>query len=145
MFKKLKLPRNIIGSLIFLVACCVLAFAASVVGISDNPSGIGLAFLSAIALVLTFVHPWRTSKQFRYLIYASGLGLILSVVLHNVFEGIASKVGETSMSYGLLNGTGVAFFFIAILVCPSGLLVGAIGIAIMSIRKRRLQQGPPVA
>jgi polyferredoxin len=145
MFKELTSSRNIIGSLIFLVACCVLAFAASVVGISDNPPGIGLAFLSAIALVLAFVHSWRTSKQFRYLIYASGLGFILSVVLHNVFEGIASKAGEASLSYGLLNGAGVAFFFIAVLVCPSGLLVGAVGIAIMSRRKRRLQQGPPAA
>ncbi|MBA4312730.1 MAG: hypothetical protein C0417_08880 [Chlorobiaceae bacterium] len=137
MFKSFLSIRNMIVSLILLVACCILGFAASAVGIDDNPSGIALAFLSTIALVLAFVHPLRTSKQFRYLIYASGIGLIIFAVLHNVFEGIASKVGEANLSYGLLQGAGVAFFFIAILVCPIGLLVGAIGAAITSSREGR--------
>ena len=141
MFKSFMSSRNILVSLMLFVAFCILAFAASVIGISDNPPGIALAFLSTIALVVAFVHPWRTSKQFRYLIYASGLGFVLFAVLHNVFEAIASKVGETSLAYGLLNGAGVTSFLIATLVCPSGLLVGAIGAAIMSSRDRRSRQG----
>jgi multidrug transporter EmrE-like cation transporter len=145
MLKELTSSHNMIGSLILLVACCMFAFAASGVGISDNPPGIALAYLSAIALVLAFVHPWRTSKQFRYLIYASGIGLVLFGVLHNVFEGIASNLGETNLVYGLLNGAGGAFFLIAILVCPSALLVGVVGMAVMSLRGRRLQHGPPIA
>ena len=141
MFKSLMSPHNIIVSFILLVACCILGFAASAVGIDDNPPGIALAFLSAIAMVLAFVHPLRTSKQFRYLIYASGIGFILFSVLHNVFEGIASKVGEPSLVHGLLSGASVTSFFIAILVCPAGLLVGAVGAVIMSSRERRSKQG----
>jgi hypothetical protein len=79
----------------------------------------------------------RTSKQFRYLIYASIFGFVFFVVFHNVFEGIASKMGEASIVYGLLNSVGAVFFLIAILVCPSGLLVGAIGTVITSIQKYR--------
>ncbi len=138
MLRELTSPRNIIASLILLVACCVFALAASAVGISDNQLGIVLAFLSSIAVVLAFVHQWRTSKQFRYLIYASGIGVIFFAVLHNVFEGIASKVAETSMAYDLLNGASVAFFMIAILVCPSGMLVGIVGVIVMSNRERHL-------
>ena len=141
MFKSLISPRNMIVSFILLVACCILGFAASAVGIDDNPPGLALAFLSAIALVLAFVHPLRTSKQFRYLIYASGIGLILFGVIHNVFEGVASNGGEPSLVHGLLSGAGVASFFIAILVCPAGLLIGAVGAAIMSGRERRSKQG----
>ena len=145
MFKSFMSTRNMIVSLILLVACCILGFAASAVGIDDNPPGIALAFLSTIALVLAFVHPLKTSKQFRYLIYASGAGFIIFGVLHNVFEGIASKVGETSLAYGLLQGAGVAFFFIAILVCPTCLVVGAIGTAIMSSRERRSKKSSSAA
>jgi len=137
MLKSFMSTRNVIISLIFLAACCILGYAASIVGIPDNPPGIALAFLSTIALVLAFVHPLRRPKQFRYILYASGIGFIISVVLHNVLEGIASKAGETSMTYGLLQGAGVVFFLLAILVCPIGLLVGAIGAAITSSRERR--------
>jgi hypothetical protein len=138
MLKSFMSTRNVILSLIFIVICGILGYAASTVGIPDNPPGIALAFLSTIALVLAFVHPLRTSKQFRYILYASGIGFIISVVLHNVLEGIASKAGETSWTYDLIEGTGVAFFLIAILVCPIGLLVGAIGAAITSSRERSL-------
>ena len=135
MLKALSTPRNRSRSLMLLAVCGVLAFAASVLGISDNPPGLVLAFLSTIAFVLAFVHPWRTSKQFLFLVYASGLGFVIFVILHNVFEVIASKMGESGLAYSLLNGAGVAFFFIAILVCPSGLLVGAVG-ALMARKKQ---------
>jgi len=145
MLKALSTPRNRSRSLMLLAVCGVLAFAASVLGISDNPPGLVLAFLSTIAFVLAFVHPWRTSKQFLSLVYASGLGFVIFVILHNVFEVIASKIGESGLAYSLLNGAGVAFFFIAILVCPSGLLVGAVGAVIMSRRKDHSRQGSSAA
>ncbi len=145
MFKSFLSSRNMIVSLILLVVCCILGFAASVVGIDDNPPGIGLAFLSTIALVLAFIHSMRTTKQFRYLIYTSGMGFVLSVILHNVFEGIASKVGETNLAFGLLNGAGVAFFLIAIFVCPIVFVIGLIGAAIMFNRERRSKQNSSAA
>jgi len=141
MFKTSVSQHNMLISITLLMVFCILAFSASVIGIDDNPPGIALAYLSTIALVLTFVHSMRTSKQFRYLIYTSGFSFVFFAVFHNVFEGIASKVGETSILYGLLNGVGGAFFLIATLVCPSGLLVGAIGAVIMSRRERRSKQG----
>jgi len=145
MIKSFMSTRNIIVSVILLVVCCILGAAANVVGIADNPPGIALAFLSTIALVLTFVHPLRNSKQFRYLVYTSGIGFILFAILHNVFEGISSKVGETSIAFSLLNGAGVASFLIAIFICPIGLLIGAIGAVIMSSRERRSKQNSSAA
>ena len=140
MLEALSTPRNRYRSLMLLVVCGVLAFAASLVGISDNPPGIALAFLSTIAFVLAFVHPWRTSKKFRYLIYTSILGFVIAVVLHNLFEGIASKMGGSGLAYSLLSGAGVAFFFIA-LICPIALLVGLVGAVIVSGRKDHPQPG----
>ena len=138
-------PRNRNQTFILFAICGVLAAAATAVGISDNPPGLLLAFLSAITFVVAFVHPWRTSKQFLRLIYASGLGFIVSAVLHNVFEGIASMAGVSGLVHDLLGGAGVAFFLVAILLCPPGLLVGAVGAVVMFRRKRHSQPGAPAA
>ena len=134
MLEALSTHRNRYRSLMFFLVCVVLAGAASIVGISDNPPGIALAFLSTIAFVLMFVHPWRIVKKFRYLTYTSILGLVIAIILHNLFEGLAAKLGESGLAYRLLSGAGVAFFFIA-LICPIALLVGLVGAVIVSRRK----------
>jgi hypothetical protein len=146
MMDALSTPRNRIRTLILLVICGLSAIAAAAVGISDNPPGILLAFLAATAFVLAFVHPWRTSRQFRRLLYAQALGFVVFGLLHNVFEAIASDLGGSGLVHDLLNGAGAAFFLIAILVCPPGLLVGAVGAVVMSIRnRRRPTPGPTTA
>ena len=146
MIDALSTPRNRIRTLIFLVISGLSAIAAAAVGIDDNPPGILLAFLAAIAFVLAFVHPWRTSRQFRRLLYASVLGFVVSVLFHNVFEAIASNLGSSGLVHDLFNGAGAVLFLIATLVCPSGLLVGAVGALIMFIRnRRRATPGPTTA
>src|SRR5512143_2514822 len=106
MIEALSTPRNRIRTLILLVVCGLSAIAAAIIGIDDNLPGILLAFLAAAALILAFVHPWRTSRQFRRLLYASALGFVVSSVLHNVFEGIASNSGGLGQMTDLLNVAG---------------------------------------
>jgi uncharacterized membrane protein (UPF0136 family) len=130
-------PSNKTRTLILLVICGLLAIAAAFAGIDDNPPGILLAYLAATAFVLAFVHPWRTSRQFMRLLYVSILGFVVFGLLHNVFEAIASYLGGSGLLNGLLNGIGGVLFLVAVLVCPPGLLVGAVGAVVMSIRNRR--------
>ncbi len=129
-------PHNRNRTFIFLVACSVLAIAAIMVGIDDNPPGVILAYLSAFAFVLAFVHPWRTSKQFLRLIYQSVLVFIVITVLSNLFEFFASNPGISKPVVMLLNGAGAIFFLIAVLLCPICLLVGVIGFVVMNYRNR---------
>ena len=142
MIDALSTPHNRIRTLIFLVTCGLSAIAAAAVGIDDNPHGILLAFLAATAFVLAFVHPWRTSRQFRRLLYASALGLVVFGLLHIMFDVTASNLGGSGLVHDLLSA-GAAIFLITTLVCPSGLLVGAVGAMVMAIRNRRhLTPGP---
>jgi hypothetical protein len=73
------------------------AFVASALlaGVSDNPPGIALAALAASALVLAFVHPWRSVRKFVGLAAGSVLGFMVLVVVHNLLGGVAelSSVG----------------------------------------------------
>ena len=145
MFVAFSTPHSRRRTLLLFAVCGVLAAAAGAVGIDDNPLGVSLAFLSATALVLAFVHPWRTSRQFRRLVYASVVGFVALAVLSNVFEAAAAKAGVQSPFEGLLNGAGAVFFLIAILLCPPGLLVGVIGAVVTSRRERHSRPDSPVA
>lgn len=136
-------PHNRIRTLILLLICGLLVITAAIVGISDNPPGILLAFLAATAFVLAFVHPWRTARQFRLLLYASALGLALFVILDSVFAavGLDSAIMGTLLD-DLLNGLALAAFFLA----AAGFIAGAVGSVAMFIRsRRRPPSGPPTA
>ncbi len=129
--------RYRVWSLIFFAVCVVTALLAFVPGISPKPLDMVLAVISAGALILVFVHPWRTSRQFLRLLLYSFIAFIVSAILSNVFEGVATKFGSSGLAFELLNGTGGIFFMIAILICPAGMLVGVIGAIIMAISRRR--------
>jgi hypothetical protein len=120
-----------------LVICGLSGFAATVVGIDDNPPGILLAFLAAIALMLAFVHPWRSVRQFRFLIYASVLGFALLAILNNVFAAVVHSSATAGALRNLLEGLAVAAFFLATLICPAAFIVGLVGSVAMFIRSRR--------
>jgi hypothetical protein len=124
----------------FLGIAAVLAGAAAVVGISDNPPGILLAYGAAAALVLACVHPWRTSRQYRYLFYGSAAAFIVLAVVHNVFEVVAGRIGGPGLVYALLQVIQVAAFLIAILICPPAILIGLVGGIVMWIRNRSRQE-----
>lgn len=130
-------PRNRTRTFILLAICGLLAISAWVVGIDDNPPGILLAYLAAIAFVLAFVHPWRTAKQFRRLLYASVLGLVLFIVLNNIFAAVAHSSATAGTLQYLLQGLAVGAFFLGTLIFPAAFMVGAVGSVAMFIRGRR--------
>jgi len=122
-------------TVIFLAACCISAIAAGVIGIEDNAPGIICAFIAAVALVLAFVHPWRTTKQFSLLLLGAVLCFVIFGVLHNVLHGIAGNMESAQVLPKLLEGLGIAAFLLAVLVCPPAFFVGLVGSITMLIRK----------
>ena len=65
MFEAFATRHNRNRTAVWIAVCCILSAAAAIEGISDNLPGILLAFGAAIALVLAFVHPWRSATKFR--------------------------------------------------------------------------------
>jgi hypothetical protein len=118
-----------------LVACAVVLLGAALsVGISDNPPGILLAFLSSIALVAAFAVALRTKRQFAILLLGSLLCFVGAAILHNVFEAAASVAGVFWLRAGG-EAAGAAFFLAAVLLCPAGAAVGLVGV-IAAARRR---------
>jgi lipopolysaccharide export LptBFGC system permease protein LptF len=116
----------------FLAMAGVAASAAAVVGVSDHPPGIALAFLAALAAVLAVTHGWRSPRPFVRLVMAALLGFGLLVVLHNVLELGAGSVRD-GMLPALMQALAIGAFILAVLIAPAAFLVGVAGTAIMTI------------
>ena len=101
-------------------------------------SGI-LFFLLGVALLVLTVKGRVTGLIRRFLILAgaSSTGIPVSVLLHNAIYGVfVYFFGE-----GFWDRIGIGdepfFFILAIIVCPIGFLVGAVGSIVLSIKKGR--------
>lgn len=140
MLDALSTPENRRVTLIFLAVCCIAGIAAAIVGVDDNPPGISLAFLSATALVLACVHPWRTARRFGILLVASILAFVIFVILHNLMDVLADKVVAGGVVHIALQSVGVGAFLLAILVCPPAIVVGAVGSIVMLISGRQISR-----
>jgi uncharacterized membrane protein (UPF0136 family) len=125
-------------TLILLAICGLLAIAAVVAGINDNPPGILLAFLAATAFILAFVHPWRTARKFMFLLLASVLGFVLFAILNIILDSVAQNPATSSALQDLIQSPAInAMNLIIAMICPAALLVGAVGSVAMFIRSRR--------
>jgi uncharacterized membrane protein (UPF0136 family) len=125
-------------SFILLAICVLLAIVAAAVGIDDNPIGILLAFLSATAFVLAFIHPWRTARKFMFLLLASILGFVLYIILNIILDLATQDPATSGALKDLLESPVVnALSIIIIMICAAAILVGAAGAVAMVIRNRR--------
>lgn len=74
-------------------------------------------------------------KKFLLLTGACSSGLLVSVVLHNLFYALGVITENIIVLHYLFEALHVAFFLIGIFVCPIGFLIDAIGTAILLIKK----------
>jgi uncharacterized membrane protein YdcZ (DUF606 family) len=132
--------RSFLRTRLPFIGCAIaLLAAAMVIGISDNPPGILLAYAASVCAVLALTTGWQHPRKHFYLFVGSLLAFVVTAILHNVFEGVASVIGVPWLK-AAGGAIGAAFFLIAILLCPAGMLVGAAG-GIASMLRRK----PPAA
>ena len=121
---------------VLLVAMAVsFGIAAALLGFDDNPPGLLLACLSVATFGVAFVHPWRSPRSFRRLIYSSVAGFLSSAFLHNALYAAASVPGVPPLARGIFNRAGAFFFFSAIFVFPPLFLIGVVGALVVGRMK----------
>jgi uncharacterized membrane protein len=131
-------PHNRIKKLALLVACGLSAIASAVVGIDDNPPGVLLALLAAIAFVLAFTHPWRTTRKFMLLLLASVLGFVLFIISNIILDSIAQNPATSGGLQTLIQSPAInALNLIFAMICQGAFIVGAVGSVAMLIRNCR--------
>jgi hypothetical protein len=77
---------------------------------------------------------------------ASLAGFCLFVVLYNVFYALGEVAPDVPVPTQVLVSLEHAFFGLAVFVCPAGVLIGAVGSAVMAVvhfrRKRASEETP---
>jgi len=125
---------------VLLLIGCFSLILAFIIGISDNPPGILLCFVGITSLMLMFSHHWREIKKFTILLIFSIAGFPVSVVLHNLLYGLGKMFAENPILSQIFESLHVLFFLIAILICPPGILIGALGSLILHIRGKKSKE-----
>ena len=94
-----------------------------------------LSILGIVLIILAVKAKFtKIAKVFFILTGASGLGIGLSLILHNLVYALLTKLfGE-----GIWGAAGdePVFFILATIVCPLALLVGAIGSIVLIAKKK---------
>ena len=134
MLKAFATPGDRSRTLFLLAVSAALAVGAAGVGIDDNPPGLALALASAATLVAAFAHPWRSPRSFRRLIYGSVAAFVASALLHNLFAALAAVPDLPQLAERAFTVFAVAFFFVALLLCPAAFVVGLLGAAVTRLR-----------
>jgi hypothetical protein len=127
-------PRFRKSTLGLLLATALLTAVAFIVGISDNPPGIALLYAAGLTLVLAAAHRWRKPRAFGLLLLASVIGFFLTAVIHNFAEVGAERIAHIPILSWPLAVIGVVGFFMAIIICPMGVVVGAVGAVVTALR-----------
>ena len=97
-----------------------------------------LCFLLGLALLILSVR-WRQRtllRTFWILVGASTAGFAVGGVLHNVFYALAEVTEKWPVLSGAMGVFEVAFFLIAVLLCPVAFLVGTVGAIVLIVRRR---------
>lgn len=143
MLDAFSVPPNRLKTALLLIIGSALVLAALLAGIDDNWPGVALAYLAAIAFVLSLTHPWREPKQYLRLAYTSVGGFVVFVLIHNLFDAIASNLD--GWAHDLIGGVSATSFIIATLLCPAGLVVGGVGFTVSFWRRRHSRSGMSAA
>ena len=138
-----KLVRSIFWALIgiFVVVVCLFAIPAAgrlLTGLLFLITAGAVLFLLGGALIFLTVKQKVSGmlKKFLLLTGASAVGIPVFAVLHNVVYMLGMMWFGRS-AWG--NGDEPVFFIMALVVCPLGFLVGAVGSIVLATKEHRLQ------
>jgi len=85
--------------------------------------------LSGIGLVISTIRD-KVQGKTKFFLLSSGfsaIGFFLGVILHNVFYALGTLSEDFTFLASILDFFEVIFFFMAVIICPIGLLVGMVG------------------
>jgi hypothetical protein len=108
----------------------ILPFMAAF-GIAFFLLGLGLIFLTLKQKV------GGMQKKFLILTGASAAGIVVGILLHNLVYGLLIYWFGADFWDRIGLGDEPFFFFLAIIVCPIGFLIGSVGSTVLFIKRRK--------
>lgn len=113
------------GSKVFLIMSLILVIIFFVLGL--------------VLTILTFKSKIVSKlRKFLLLTGISSAGLLVSIFLHNITYGIFIYFFGANFWERIGIGDEPIFFFVAVILCPIGFLVGMVGSIVILIRRRKV-------
>ena len=96
----------------------------------------GVYFILGLVLLVLCIRtrPLKRLRRFLILTGASSAGLTVFSALHNAFYGLAELASKWPVLKHAAGGLEVAFFVVAVCVCPIGYIVGVLGSTVALLR-----------
>lgn len=91
-------------------------------------------------LAIGILKPSGKPSKFLILTGSSILGFFIFVLLHNAFYGLSIMTSHITILSRIMEVLHVIFFFMAIVICPAGIITGITGSIVIAIKQRRLRQ-----
>jgi len=118
------------STLAVVILAVLLIIRGLIISSTYNSLAVTLLYLGIAIFVIAYVYRWRDPLRFLILICVSTVGFPLFVFLHNAFYAL----GEISKNVYLLKSIfeilHVVSFIIAVGFCPTGLVIGIIGLVV---------------
>lgn len=124
-------------SRIVLLGALAALIAALIVGISDNPPGIILAYAACFGGIAALTTGWNRPRPFLILAVLAVAGFVVFALLHNAFYALADVGSGLPVVPSVASALSVVAFFLAVLVCPAALVVGLAGALKTWLQRRR--------
>ncbi len=139
MSDKLRWPTfwALVGVFVIIICLFVIpAFGELLSGSLVFLTPFALFFLLGAALIIFSVRGSASGglKRFFILTGASAVGVLVSILLHNLVYGLFEYFAGADFWNG---GDEFFFFIMALIVCPLGFLVGVVGTIIIGARRRK--------
>lgn len=106
----------------------------------------GLFFLLSAFLVIAVLRQKRQEKSHKHrdwkrifllLTGFAAAGFVIAGVFHNLFYAAGILAQDITILRYAMEGLSVAFFLIAVIACPLGFIVGAIGTIVRMVKQRK--------
>ena len=132
----------------FVVVVCLLfipAFRELLMGLLFLIISGAILLLLGVALIVLTVREKVAGmlKKFLLLTGASATGFFVSILLHNAIYGLFIYFFGADFWDRIGLGDEPVFFVMAVLICPLGFLVGAVGSIVLAIKRCRAAKKSP--
>ena len=118
------------STLAILILAVLLVIGGLNISSTYNSLAVTLLFSGIAICVITYVYRWRDPVWFLILIGFSIVGFPLFVLLHNAFYAVGEISNNIYLLKSIFEALHAASFIIAIGVCPTGLVIGIIGLMV---------------
>jgi len=113
-----------------------LLITALLIGAENRIVTFSILIVSVALIMLTYVHTWRKVSRFQLLLVFSIIGLFFFIMLYNLFAGMAEVSTNHNIVQFILEYLSLFSFYVSIIICPAGIIIGFIGMAIKTVQKK---------